>query len=65
MSALEAIRLDLLRLLGGDSDLSPTTTVLDAARRIDSDLTRLREAQREVEKIVRPIGLDLRPPTPA
>jgi serine/threonine-protein kinase len=64
VTALESIRLDLLRLLGGDSDLAPTTTVLDAARRVDDDLTRLREAQREVERVVRPIGLDLRPHTP-
>ena len=65
VTALESLRLDLLRLLGGDADLAPTTTVLDAARRVDADLSRLREAQREVERVVRPIGLDLRPHTPA
>ena len=64
VSALESIRLDLLRLLGGDADLAPMTTVLDAAKRVGADLDRLSDAQREVERVVRPIGLDLRPSTP-
>ena len=64
VTALESIRLDLLRLLGGETDLAPTTTVLHAARRVDEDLTRLREAQRETERVVHPLGIDLRPHTP-
>ncbi len=65
VTALESIRLDLLRVFGGDADLAPTTTVLQAARRVDEDLTRLREAQREAERVVPRIGIDLRPHTPA
>jgi serine/threonine-protein kinase len=59
VTSLESIRLDLLRLIGGDTSLAATTTVLDAARRVDSDLKRMHDAQREVERVVRPIGLDL------
>ena len=64
VTSLESIRLDLLRLIGGDTSLAPTTTVLDAARRVDSDLKRMHEAQRDVERVVRPLGLDLRVPSP-
>jgi serine/threonine-protein kinase len=64
VSALEAIRLDLLRLISGDADLRPMTTVLDAARRVDEDLARLKAAQSDAERVVRPLGLDLRPHTP-
>jgi serine/threonine-protein kinase len=64
VSALETIRLDLLRLVGGDLDLRPTTTVLDAARRVDSEIARLHRARQETERVIRPIGLDLRPHTP-
>ena len=49
VAALEGIRLDLLRLHAGASDLAPLTTLMDAARRIGEDLNRLAEAQREVE----------------
>jgi hypothetical protein len=49
VAALESIRLDLLRLHAGASDLAPLTTLMDAARRIGDDLNRLAEAQREVE----------------
>jgi serine/threonine-protein kinase len=49
VAALESIRLDLLRLHAGASDLTPLTTLLDAARGIGEDLNRLAEAQREVE----------------
>jgi serine/threonine protein kinase len=65
VSALETIRLDLLRLMGGDADLRPTTTVLQAAKRVDSEITRLRHARVETERTINPIGLDLRPHTPA
>ena len=49
VAALESIRLDLLRLHAGASDLAPLTTLMDAARGIGDDLNRLAEAQREVE----------------
>jgi len=49
VAALESIRLDLLRLHAGASDLAPLTTLMDAARGIGEDLNRLAEAQREVE----------------
>ena len=49
VAALEGIRLDLLRLHAGSSDLAPITTLLDAARLIGEDLSRLAEAQREAE----------------
>lgn len=66
VAALEAIRLDLLRLHGGAVDLRPITTVLDAARDLGAQLDRLGRAQREVEGFMaRPLSLDLTPPTPA
>jgi hypothetical protein len=49
VAALESIRLDLLRVHAGASDLAPLTTLMDAAHRIGEDLNRLAEAQREVE----------------
>ena len=49
VAALESIRLDLLRLHAGASDLAPLTTLMDAARRVGDDLNRLAEAQREVD----------------
>ena len=49
VAALEGIRLDLLRLHAGAGDLAPLTTLMDAARLIGEDLSRLAEAQREVE----------------
>jgi serine/threonine-protein kinase len=49
VAALESIRLDLLRLHAGASDLAPLTTLMDAARRVGDDLHRLAEAQEEVE----------------
>jgi serine/threonine-protein kinase len=48
VAALEAIRLDLLRLHAGASDLAPLTTLIDAARLVGEDVRRLAEAQREV-----------------
>jgi serine/threonine-protein kinase len=65
VAALEAIRLDLLRLHGGANDLRPITTVLEAARELGEELDRLGRAQREVSDVVRPIPFDLRPHTPA
>ncbi|HEX7019633.1 MAG TPA: serine/threonine-protein kinase [Gemmatimonadaceae bacterium] len=48
VAALEGIRLDLLRLHAGASDLAPLTTLLDAARDAGEDVRRLADAQREV-----------------
>jgi serine/threonine-protein kinase len=59
VAALEGIRLDLLRLHAGASDLAPLTTLMDAARQIGDDLNRLAEAQDEVEAAVRPNGVRL------
>ncbi|HEY4304252.1 MAG TPA: serine/threonine-protein kinase [Gemmatimonadaceae bacterium] len=64
VSALEALRLDLLRLHSGDSDLHPITTVLQAARELGDQLDRLAEAQREVDEVQKPLGIDLRFHTP-
>jgi eukaryotic-like serine/threonine-protein kinase len=65
VAALEGIRLDLLRLHAGASDLAPLTTLIDAARVLGEDLDRLAEAQREVDDAVarRRLGAD-RIPTP-
>jgi serine/threonine-protein kinase len=49
VAALEGMRLDLLRLHAGAADLAPLTTLMDAARLIGEDLSRLAEAQQEVE----------------
>jgi eukaryotic-like serine/threonine-protein kinase len=48
VAALERIRLDLLRLHAGASDLAPLTTLIDAARVLGEDVGRLADAQREV-----------------
>ena len=50
VASLEGIRLDLLRLHAGAADLAPLTTLLDAARLIGEDVSRLAEAQRDVER---------------
>ena len=65
VAALESIRLDLLRLHAGASDLAPLTTVMDAARRVGEDLKRLAEAQREVEDAAGQGPGSGRIPTPA
>ncbi|MGH7695059.1 MAG: serine/threonine-protein kinase [Gemmatimonadaceae bacterium] len=49
VAALEGIRLDLLRLHAGAGDLAPLTTLMDAVRLIGEDMSRLAEAQREIE----------------
>jgi serine/threonine-protein kinase len=64
VAALEKIRLDLLRLHAGSVDLSPLTTLMDAARLIGEDVSRLAEAEREVEDALgRRLGAR-RTPTP-
>jgi eukaryotic-like serine/threonine-protein kinase len=64
VAALESIRLDLLRLHAGASDLAPLTTLMDDARRIGEDLNRLAEAQREVEDAAGQSSRSGRIPTP-
>jgi eukaryotic-like serine/threonine-protein kinase len=65
VAALEGIRLDLLRLHAGSSDLAPLTTLMDAARLLGEDLGRLAEAQREAEgAATRKLGAG-QTPTPA
>ncbi len=49
VAALEGIRLDLLRLHAGASDLAPLTTLMDAARLLGEDMNRLAEARREAD----------------
>ena len=49
VAALEGIRLDLLRLHAGAADLAPLTTLIDAARLLGEDVSRLADAQQEVE----------------
>ncbi len=65
VAALEGIRVDLLRLHAGAVDLSPLTTLLDAARLLGDDLNRLAEAQKEVSLLApqRTVGAR-RVPTP-
>jgi len=66
VAALEAIRLDLLRLHSDSTNLSPLTTLIDAAKVLGEDLNRLADAQREVDATVaRPRRLGAtRIPTP-
>ncbi|MEP6992731.1 MAG: serine/threonine-protein kinase [bacterium] len=52
VAALEGVRIDLLRLHAGASDLAPLTTLLDAARELGAHATRIAEAQREVSDAV-------------
>jgi len=65
VAALEAIRLDLLRLHAGAGDLAPLTTLLDTARLLGEDVSRLADAQREVNADLasRRVGTE-RIPTP-
>ena len=65
VAALEGIRLDLLRVHAGAVDLAPLTTLVDAARLMGEDLSRLAEAQREVESATRRRRGTERSPTPA
>ncbi|CAN5917016.1 hypothetical protein BH11GEM1_BH11GEM1_06730 [soil metagenome] len=51
VAALEGIRMDLLRLHAGASDLAPLTTLVDAARLLGEDVGRLAQARQEVEGV--------------
>ena len=64
VAALEGLRLDLLRLHAGASDLQPLTTLMDAARQIGEDLGRLAEAQREADEAAGGTHATRRAPTP-
>jgi hypothetical protein len=52
VAALEGVRLDLLRLLAGENDLAPLTTLIDAARQLGEEAGRLAEARRDIDAIV-------------
>ncbi|MGH7639134.1 MAG: hypothetical protein ACREOK_15895, partial [Gemmatimonadaceae bacterium] len=64
VAALESIRLDLLRLHANASDLAPLTTLMDAARLLGEDLSRLAEAQREADNAANSSARAGRIPTP-
>ena len=65
VAALEGIRLDLLRLHAGENDLAPLTTLIDAARALGEDMSRLADARREADEAAAPRPLDPgRIPTP-
>ncbi len=67
VTALEALRLDLLRLhgAGASADLRPLTTSLDAARRLGVELDRLTQADRDVRRVAPLPSFEITPPTPA
>jgi transposase len=66
VTALEQMRLELLRLQGGGADLRPLTTSLESARAMVEDLVRLREAEDEIgPRRRRPLAIDARSPSPA
>ncbi len=52
VAALERLRLDLLRLHAGSDNLAPLTTLIDAARLLSDDVSRLADAQREVDDAI-------------
>jgi serine/threonine-protein kinase len=52
VGALERIRLDLLKLHGGASDLKPLTTLIEEATLVSQEVARLAEAEQEVEDAI-------------
>ena len=52
VGALERIRLDLLKLHAGASDLKPLTTLMEEAYQIGEEVKRLAEAEQEVEDAI-------------
>jgi serine/threonine-protein kinase len=52
VGALERIRLDLLKLHAGASDLKPLTTLIEEAHLIRQEVERLAEAEQEVEDAI-------------
>jgi eukaryotic-like serine/threonine-protein kinase len=65
VTALEQMRLELLRLHGGADDVRALTTSLDSARAMVEDLVRLRGAETELDPKRRALPIDLRTPSPA
>ena len=65
VTALERLRIGLLRLHGGLADLRPVTTALEAARAIDRDVSRLVEGQADVSGLRRVLSFERRSPSPA
>ena len=65
VTALERLRLGLMRLHGGMADLRPVTTALEAARLVDRDVERLVEGQAEVSGVRRILSFERRSPSPA
>jgi len=65
VTALERLRLGLMRLHGGIADLRPVTTALEAARLVDRDMERLGEGQAEVSGVRRILSFERRSPSPA
>lgn len=52
VGALERIRLDLLKLHAGASDLKPLTTLIEEAQLVAQEVKRLAEAEQEVEDAI-------------
>ena len=52
VSALERIRLDLLKLHAGAGDLKPLTTLIEEANLLSAEARRLAEAEQEVEDAI-------------
>jgi serine/threonine-protein kinase len=52
VSALERIRLDLLKLHAGAGDLKPLTTLIEEASLVRQEVARLAEAEQEVEDAI-------------
>ena len=65
VTALERLRIGLMRLHGGLADLRPVTTALEAARVIDRDVGRLIEGQADLSGVRRVLSLERRSPSPA
>jgi hypothetical protein len=65
VTALERLRIGMLRLHGGLADLRPVTTALEVARAIDRDVGRLIEGQADVSGVRRALSFERRSPSPA
>ncbi len=52
VAALERIRLDLLRLHSNANDLAPLNTLMHVAREVGDDVTRLADANRDVQRFI-------------
>lgn len=54
VAALETLRLDLLRLHAGSTDLAPLTTLIDAVRHLGDEVDRLVDARADVDRLLPP-----------